>query len=769
MSLHTRRFRAALLAGGAIGSFTLCARAYSQEAPAAPPPPSNTISEIVVTAQKRSENIQNVPIAIQALSPTEIRSLGVRSSADLGQFISNVDITSPAGEGNEAIVTIRGIGLNDYDSNNAGPNGVYVDETYISAPASQTFQTFDLDRIEVLKGPQGTLYGRNTSGGALNFITAKPSDTVKGDLLASYGSFNTLNVEAALGGPIAASLDGRVAVVTNQSDGYFHDLASGKRENGSNNFAGRAELQWKPTSALTVLFNLHGGRVDQRPTEYRHIGTLDSATGLQCGNADILAGRCVDAFGTGTPRGFYSGSVDRTAHLRTNDWGGYGRADYDLGAVKLTSLTSFNHNDRFHPEDTDATALRLLEIDFGAVSNTVTQEFRASHTGGRLNWVAGVYYLHEVLKQDQPLSLFADADLVFGAPGAGDGFAARLYDRSRQQTAAYAAFGQADYRITDRLKLTLGGRYSYEHKSFDYQGSLQTQQGGLDSYGPILDLGLYRAKLTDDSFNYRAALDYTIRPGLLAYVSIATGFKSGGFNGSFLSTDPAEIARQLVPVRPEHVRTYETGFKGIFLDRRLLFDVAAFYNEYTDEQVFTPVNSPVPTNPPLNVLDNAPKAHTQGFDIQVIAKPVTGLTLSENLGLLEAKLDQYTVSLAPGAPDYSGNRLPLAPRVSSSTVADYRFQAGSGTADLQLSAAYKSRQFFDTTNDPLVAQKGYWIVNGRLAYTLADQRTELAVYAHNLLDRKYISGASNLSNTFGILEYVVGRPREVGVELNFKF
>ena len=246
---------------------------------AADTPTGSAVEEVVVHAQRRSENIQNVPVSVQAFTAKDIQELGIKSSIDIGQMTPNVDIALPAGPGNQPIIAIRGIGLNDYDTNNAGPNGIYVDEVYLSSPASQTFQTFDLEQIEVLKGPQGTLYGRNTSGGAINFVTNKPTDQYEGYAHFDYSSFNTIHTEAAFGGPILPDLDGRVALSTNNSDGYMHNELTGHHENGVNNYGVRMQLLWKPTDDLKVLFNVHGGQVNNRVTEYRHIGDLGSHQG----------------------------------------------------------------------------------------------------------------------------------------------------------------------------------------------------------------------------------------------------------------------------------------------------------------------------------------------------------------------------------------------------------------------------------------------------------------------------------------------------------
>ena len=746
----------------------------SNAAAAANPPANEGLGEVVVTAQRRSEDIQKVPISIQAFSAKQIQDLGIKSSTDLGQITPNVDIALPAGAGNQPIIAIRGIGLNDYDTNNAGPNGVYVDEVYLSSPASQTFQTFDLERVEVLKGPQGTLYGRNTSGGAINFITAKPTDTFAARLHVEYSSFKSFNVEGAVGGPLAPHLDARIAFVKNNSDGYMHNALTGGRENGTDNGAARLQLQWKPTDRLTLLWNLHGGYVDNRPTEYRHIGDLDpatlgDATPTQCSVSAAYGGQCTDLFGYGTPANFYGGSYNRQQHLKVHSLGSYLRGDYASGPLTLTSITAFEHNDKIHPEDSDASPNQLLEINFGVRANTFSQELRANYKSERLNWVGGLYFLHENLVQNQPIFILLGGDTVFGAPGALDGVAFQAFDVNRQVTNAYAIYSQADYALTDKLKLVAGGRYTRETKSFAYNGTVQFQQGGQGNFGPPTPTANSRQNLSDGAFSWRVGLNYNLTPDVLAYASIATGFKSGDFNGSFLSLAPEEIARQLQPVAPEKVTAYEVGLKGVFLDRRLIVDVAAFYNNYRNLQVFELVPPVLQGGLPVNVLDNAQKAHTEGFDIQLIAKPTTGLTLSAQVGILDTKLDTFLASKSTVQTDYSGNQLPLSPHASAAFIADYKLPLGANAIDLQFSATYKSHQFFDVSNDRYTTQDGYWLENARIAYQLKNDHWEIAGYVRNLSGKQYLLDAFDLTSPFGLIQGIVGTPRTFGVEVNYRY
>ncbi len=750
--------------------------AGAQTAPPKASAASDTeLETIVVTAQKRAEDVQTIGVSIQAFTGKALEELGVKSSSDIAQFTSNVEIALPSGTGNQPLISIRGIGLNDYDTNNAGPNGVYLDEVYLSSPSSQTFATFDLQDVEVLKGPQGTLYGRNTNGGAINLTTVKPSDEFSSNLHAEYGSYNTINLEGAVGGPLSSAIDGRLAFDANRSDGYMHNLLTGDPENGANNYAARGMLLFKPLEGLQILFNVHAGQVNNRPTEYRHIGDLDpttlgNAVPTQCSVAASYAGQCTDLFGYGTPAHFYDGAFNRQQHLRVTTAGTYLKVTYDTDLLNFTSISAVDYNDKLHPEDTDVSPNRLLEINYGVRSTNVSQEFRVAQSRDRYNWVAGLYYLHENLAQNQPLFALLDGDSIVGFPGAFDGIAFQAFDTSKQTTDAYAVFGQGEYLITDKLKLVLGARVTDEHKSFEYSGSIQPQEGGEDHFGPVIPLETdFPESLSNGAFSWRTGLNYSFTPAIMAYASAATGFKSGDFNGSFLSTFPTEIERQLVPVRPEHVKAYEVGFKSTLWEHRLLLDAAVFYNDYRDQQVFVLINDVSGGGGlPINVLDNAPKSHTEGLDLTVTVKPTAQFTATMQVGILQAKLDQFRSTKDPQLPDYSGNQQPLAPHVSGSILLEYRIPVAGGTLNLQGNANYKSHVFFDTSNDPYIQQSGYWIANARAAYDVG-RNWEFAAFVHNLANKEYYSDKFDLSSPFGFIQGIVGTPRMAGVEASWRF
>ena len=791
MRARPRAARAALLAAAGTAALMLAAA----EAAHADTPTSTSsteaagrVGEVVVTAQRRSQNIQDVPVSVQAISSRQLVASGIKSTQDLGQITPNVTIISPIGAGNQPLITIRGIGLNDFDTNNAGPNGVYLDDVYLSAPGVQNFSMFDIAQVQVLKGPQGTLYGRNTSGGALLFTSNRPTDYFTADLHAEYGSYNTLQVMGAVGGPIAPGLDGRIAAVINHSDGYTHNFLTGDPYDNVQNEAVRLQLQYKPNDKLELYFNSNILYVRNHPQPYGHIGvfvpgTQNTPTPTFCTPAQAFAGGCVDLYGYGTPKqweGAYAQTKDLTNLAAITQF----RADYHAGPVTLTSISSWQHDDKFHPEDTDGDPLNLIRATYGVKSDTYTQEFRAAHSEHDFNWVAGIYYLHENLKQNQPLSLFFDGDLGGGfgippGPGNFDGIAQIIYDNSAQTTDSAAVFAQGDYTWR-RFTLTLGGRYTWERKTFDYAQSSQLQVGGDGNYGPITCLSpnpgacdpFPQGHTQASNFTYRVALSYRLTDQMQAYGSIATGFKSGGFNGSFLSSDPAVVQAQLTPIKPEEVTAYELGEKATLFGNRLVFNAALFYNAYRNEQVFASVTEPFTlgngtvTTISAQILGNAPASHTEGAEFQITAVPFEGLTIDLEPALLRTRMDNGRF---PGGFDLTGNELSNAPKFTFTGVIDYRWALGNDDdINFRWNSNYRSHYWFDATNDPYIQQNGYWLHNFNIDYE-SHQHWTAGVFVRNIANEKYNLTSSDISNPFGFLEPVEGPPRTYGVALSYHY
>jgi len=784
-----RAARSALLATAGSAALLAFAQVAHADTPAAPAAgTSSSVGEVIVTAQRRSQNIQDVPESVQAVNGKDLISAGIKSTQDLGEITPNVTIISPIGAGNQPLITIRGIGLNDFDTNNAGPNGIYVDDVYISAPGAQNFSFFDVSQVQVLKGPQGTLYGRNTSGGALVFTSNKPTDDFTADAHFEYGNYGTWQLSGAVGGQVAPDLDARFAFILNRSNGYTENYLPG---NGNpfdyiSNEAIRFQLKYQPNDKLKLYFETTVGYLDNPPEPYGHIGVFVPGTQnttnpngpTLCSPSRAFAGGCVDLFGYGTPP-YWQGSYAEPLNLTNLAAITQFRADYQAGPILLTSISSWQYDDKYHPEDTDGDPYNLIRATYGVISNTYTQEFRASQNTKDFNWVAGVYYLHENLDQYQPLSLFYDGDLAGGfgispGPGAFNNIAQISYDTSQQKTDTAAAFAQGDYTY-DRFTLTLGGRYTWERKTFDYEGSTQYQDNGIGNYGPLMDIIDANEAQTASNFTYRVALAYHFTDQIQGYGSVATGFKSGDFNGSFLSNVAAQALLQLQPVKPEQVTAYELGEKATLLDHRLVFNASVFYNKYNNEQIFATVPQSIQlgngttTEEDTEILTNAKSSHTEGAEFQVTAVPVDGLTIDLEPALLRTRLDNAGVPTFTGGVDLTGKELANAPKFSFTAVADYKWKLNNGDdINFRWNSNYRSHIWFDSTNDPYIQQSGYWLHNLNIDYE-SHKNWVAGIYVRNLANQKYDLTSSDISSPFGFLEPVEGPPRMYGVELTYHY
>ncbi len=719
--------------------------------------------EIVVTAQKREQNLQDVGISMTAFTGEGLRERGVTDSTDIADFVPNLEIGDPAGAGSQPTIFIRGVGLNDFNTNNAGPNGVYVDEVYISSPSGQSFQLFDIERVEVLRGPQGTLYGRNTTGGAINFVTKRPSDEFTANANVNYGSFSTVSAEAAVGGPVGEGVRLRSSLLYRSSDGYFENLVTGEKHNGTSNIAGRLQADIDVAENLELRLNLHGGSLDTDAPQYRSQGVLDPLTSAPCSNEAIQAGGCGDALGYVSPPDFYEGEFNREGKLDVETWGGSATVNWDLGPFRLVSISGYEFLDKLQEEESDSSPNRLLEIDYGVKSKTFTQELRAVGEANRLNWLFGAYYLWEDLDQNQTADLFRELrplvesidPVIFPGgfdPDGASGVAPVFFSRTlnSQKTESFAIYGQVEYELTDRLKVTAGGRFTTESRDF-------TSSVSFEEPTFIFPLFDFADGLDNDAFSWRFALDYHVQDDILLYASYSTGFKSGGFNGGFLF-DPVALE----PFDKETLSAYEAGFKSQFLDNRMRLNASGFYYDYKDLQVFTLVNT---GGIPTQVLDNAADARVYGFEMELGAEPVDGFNVNLGLGYLDTELQNFQSSFGL---DLSGNELALAPKWSLSGLVSRDWALGSGVLTTQMNLNYRSHVFFSTENNPLIAQDGYALLGARIQYQNEDANWYVAVFGNNLTDKKYLSYAVDLSD-FGFNQLMVAPGMSVGGEIGVKF
>jgi iron complex outermembrane receptor protein len=691
---------------------------------------TNVLEEITVTAQKREQNLQDAAVAVTAFSGEALRELNFTNSVDVASQAPNFSIGTPVGAGNNPSIVLRGVGLNDFNDNNESNIAVYVDEIYQSAMAGLTFQLFDLDRVEVLRGPQGTLYGRNATGGLVHYVTKKPTGDfdLYGDL--TYGSYNQIKFEGAIGGGTETVM-ARLSVASNQADGYVENRV-GKNPNAADNIAVRGQILFQLAEDWSLLINGHHSDSDALAAAYQHEGTAGDGF-------DFFGYRDTD----GDP---WAGDYDRTGPLKIENSGAF----FDLGwqgdGIGVKWVTGFENVEKFHQEDTDAGNVdfgggSLVQPDFVADTEQVTSELRFFGENEALHWVAGVYYFdNQVDGSGTRLDLSGLDDVDF-------------HVSYLQKTTSIAAFGQVDYALNDRWEISGGIRFTNEGKDYTYVNAETNFDAFVYEFSPATAGDL--ASQNEDVVSGRVGLNYHASEDMLFFGSISSSFKSGGFNSGFL--DPS-LALENLPFDKEELISYEIGMKSTFAGGRVRFNATAFYYDYKDLQAlsFEGVSS---------FISNASDATITGAEFELFASPTERLELGLGLGLLDAKADG--IALADGSLLENRN-LVLAPDVQLNGIGRYTIPMGQSSLTFQLDANYSSKVFFDVVNQDISSQKSYWVWNGSVSYRFNDN-FEMSAWGKNLLEEDYKVYTFDFSDFFGFNQQMYGPPRWYGVTLRYQY
>ena len=740
------------------------AMSLSGAAMAAPSPPSaNTpvdatnssdestgIADIVVTAQKRSEQLQSVPIAISALDARRIKESGFHDISDLTAHVPNLQVSTLWGTSNPKLF-MRGIGNNNFNQTAESKVAVYSDSVYLSAPSGQLFQMFDLERIEVLRGPQGTLYGKNATGGAVAIFSKKPGTDTDGYGRISYGNYNAVEAEGGATVPLAPNLSARFAGTYKRRDGYVTDTRNNARVNDRNEWAGRGILRWQPAGADVVL-NVHGGGSDSTHNNSVNRGLFDPVA-LAAGRfvrlpADqVIAGKGVDILGYKDPNPDpYVNTYERDTFAKIKLLGASLNVDIDLpGGYNLTSVSGFEQSKRHVLQDGNGAPSTIFTIDWGpSTFREYQQELRiASPAKDRLNWVAGIFAFHE----KGSVHNFYDLSSVAFALGF-DAFN-QFYT---QKTSTYAGFGQATYKVTDKLKFTLGGRLNYEKKSLDHQTFLSTAGGVSILPGPYVNVKLDK---NWTEWSGRAALDYKFTDDIMAFASINRGFTSGGFNtGAF--NDPLGAAQ---PYNPEILVSYEAGLKSSMLDHRLRFNATTFYYKYSDLQVFRF------TANGQQFIENASNAEVYGLELEAQARITPHWELTASTGLLKSKYKNFV----RGTENLSGNRLIGSPNLEWNLLSQYTVPLGSSSLILRADLSFTGKRYYDERQlQDVSSQHGSYNLDTRVTWRSANGGLEASLWAKNLTNEVTIVDVVDVG-LFGYQNVWYNTPRTYGAEIGFKF
>ena len=681
------------------------------KAPSSTGPGSAALSEVVVTAQRREQSAQNVGIAISVLSGQQLALRGVTDINRLQYQTPGLEIT-PAFGGGQPNFRLRGVGFDDYGSNNASPVGVYVDEVAFPFPIQTQGQVFDIARVEVLRGPQGTLYGRNTTGGAINFISNRPTPDLQAGLDAEYGAYGYGKVEGYVSGPVADGLRLRLAGITEQGGGYEHDRDTGEGLGNLDRYALRGQAAWDATSKLSVLLEASYGHdgSDGQGLYLTQPLTLPNGTVVPADSNHFHT-----AWGGSTVFQSLTGVATDAKPFRDNDNGGVDlHVAYDLGFAELTDITAYHALDRREYEDWDASSAAYAGVFFHSRASVLSEELRlGSQDQGPFKWLVGVYYSRERLKE-----AFI-SDLL-------DIFTFDTINTYRQHADTIAGFGQVEYQLTPRLNLIAGLRV--EHETRDLLGYTTATD-------PVIGIGVSGV---DQSTSYtkpsgKAALEYKLTSTALLYASASRGVKSGGYT-AYNTVTPSQLA----PFKPETVWAYEGGAKSDLFDRRVRLNGAVFYYDYRDQQV----QSAVPTFAgEIGNIVNAPRSRIYGVDLEADFQPTPRFQVSQALSYKRGQFRSYPSAndAITGAFINRDGQDEGFPKLDYNGSASYFWNVAAYRVTAETDYSYRGK-----TNPVLLGPPygpyevaSYWLVNANLTLAPTAGRWSIGLYGRNILDKRY--------------------------------
>jgi iron complex outermembrane receptor protein len=686
-----------------------------------------TLEEIVVTAQKRAENMQDVPVAVSAETARSLAAKGVEGTADLTVTIPGLSYTQVVGS---ALPRIRGIGSAISLGGNENPIATYIDGVYIAAASSSVLAFNNIEQVAVLKGPQGTLFGRNATGGLIQITTRDPVEVFGGEGSVTYGNLQTVGGQLYLTGGPADGLAGDLAIYyRDQKDGFGRNLLSGAQVNKSRDFAARTKWKFERDGVVARASLDYAVTSGVLPAFRATKGSLP-VTGIPFTGDDFDTNSDVDP------------------QLKNEQWGASLQLNKKIGEIELVSITGYRRS-QFHAVfDIDKLPLFINRSDLRQPSRQFSQELQLlSPSGKRFGWVIGAYYFDASSSYD-PLLI-------------DNGAAADINVSSEQGTKSAALFGQASYRLSQATGLTAGLRYTTEKKDFKARGDIVTP-AGVRIPGATLSDSIEVEKVT-----WRLALDHHFSDDLMGYASYNRGFKSGGFN-------PQRFTAPLSPFQPEVLDAWEVGLKSEFLNRRVRLNAATFYYDYKNIQINAFVNG-------ISTIYNAASAEIYGLDLDLTAAPTDQLTITAGLALLHDRFGDFPgASISrPAVPNGTtvlggnivgvgnakGNRLPLTPDWTFNLGAIYVVPLETGI--LEFSANYFHNDGWRAEADNRLRQVPYDLVNASATWFLDSERAKsVKLWAKNLTNEAYAIQMNAQPPADGVS---IGSGRTYGVTLGARF
>ncbi len=745
------------------------------------------LEEVVVTARKHEESLQATPIAVSAFTADDLEQRNLTNLMEVSAYAPNVAVSSTArgGGGPSANVYIRGIGQDDFLFTTDPGVGIYIDGVYHPRTIGGVMDLLDLERVEVLRGPQGTLFGKNTIGGAINVVSAKPTGEPGGYVQVTAGNFNRIDARGSFDFSIMEDkLFSKVSFSTKNRDGYgdrFDFNTGNKIDDGlgdEGQTAARGALRWLAADNVTVDFSIDYTRRDQNsaPTVVTLIDTSNAVpsqlwNGFVGGPAGtpydgryIIPDNVEDSYGTGPNK------------VTLDAWGLNGTIEWNMGWATARSITAYRTFDARFGRDGDGSPLPIVATDDSQEQEQISQEIQlfGNAIDDRLRWQTGFFYFDEFGQDRNDVrltsGLFNALEALPGtldgspiasptAPGGAGNFINTLLDLdfdifNQIDITSMAAFAQGTFDVSDRLSVTAGLRYTYEEKEY----TLEHRR--IDSGTFIVPLTTVRNSWNE--LTPMGSIQFQWTDDLMTYATISEGFKSGGFNGRPI------VAALVETFDPESVTSYEIGIKSEWFDRRLRLNAATFYMDYKDLQI-NDISFSQNTGTLILRTDNIGSAEIQGLELEIQAVPMPGLDIGATLGYLDFDITSLDPTLQVQTVNLNTKNV-RTPEWSASTHLQYTWPwRDYGEFSVRGDWAFEDSSFSDIANTPSVIRKAHSIVNARISFEMPKNGWQLTLLGTNLTNKRVINSGSSDLGAFGFTEAIYNRPREWGVTIRKTF
>lgn len=737
---------------------------------------SSVVEQMIVTAQKREQSMQDVSIAVSAFSGDAMEKMGFEEGLDITQQVPNMNFFAIFGEASSPSISLRGISLVNFSDSWESPVSLYVDDVYRGNPAGSAIQLFDLQRVEVLRGPQGTLYGRNTTGGLVHYVSKKPTEKLDAYANLGIGSYNELVLDGAVGGAIADGVRVRFATKRVTNDGWQTNTnadninatkAPGEKHisdtlNDTDSMGFRAQIEFDLGLDGKLLLKGHYSDADQKSVGFAHMGYLESSAdgAATCSIARIQRGECTSQTFDMTGIDAVEGHFD-PEHAASSAGGGLVTKIETSGIsanvnwsfannINFTSVTALEELEKFLQDDGDGTPVVWFDEQYAVDAEQFTQEFRLDGLLGETSWVTGLYYYDDArdLITQAPTNPAGEPWSVPPSFGEDDVSDADVWHHEdvRLDTKSWALFGQVEHPLADQWRVVLGLRYTEEERDF-------YQDAGPSFY---TDIDVER-ELSESATTGRLGLEWRPNPDTLVFTNYSTGFKSGGFSGSY---NASLLATQ--PVDAETIDNIEIGVKTTF-GEGYRFNAALFnYKvEGYQAQVFMTVADG-------SVITNAGDVTGTGAELELTAPITTNFEVIAGAGLLKTEFDSEQEFMVAGdSYTLDGNELPSSPGLTYNLVARYYLGLGQrGELVLQGDYAWQDEHFLQIENDPYSHHDAYGIANAKVSWQSPTGTWNISAFAKNLNNEEYFTYQNTLGADWGYA--VWGKPRTVGVGMTWK-